>query len=140
MGNRQRGVGCNRPDSIIDAPLPAEATMHLPGSDEKVDVLVERESRDDSLFHPDDAERDDDRSRPPEWRAILPDGDEIDGIFAISKSEARGILKGRLNLGRRRPLPVGTILERIPVAEVAAGDAVTMIDATAELAELASDE
>jgi hypothetical protein len=55
---------------------------------------------------------------PPEWLAVLPNGQELDGIFAITKSEARSVLKGPLGIHRRRRLPIGTTLERITAAAV----------------------
>src|SRR5439155_6033308 len=112
-GNRRRGQGCAQEDPSGKAPPAAEPTASLPGSGEKVLVMIERESRNETLWHALDSRRDDDVSHPPEWRAVLPDGEKLDGIFAISKSEARGMLKGRLGIHRRRRLPIGTTLERI---------------------------
>ncbi len=46
------------PDLTGGRPHPAEPTDALPGSPEKVDVLAERASRGEVLWHPDDARPD----------------------------------------------------------------------------------
>lgn len=47
--NRGHGIGMN-----FNPPLPAEPTDAVPGSEEKILVLMERVRRRESLWHPDD--------------------------------------------------------------------------------------
>lgn len=47
----QRGIG----HAVAMPPLPDQPTKALPGTPEKIAVLVERARRGQSLFHPDDA-------------------------------------------------------------------------------------
>lgn len=52
------------PTEYAERPLPTRATSALPGSPEKVAVLIERQECGEQLFHPDDEIRRDYRRRP----------------------------------------------------------------------------
>ena len=57
----RRGVGGDNSSS----PLPAEPTDAMPGSEEKIAVLLARAERGESLFHPGDVRHADDTDRRP---------------------------------------------------------------------------
>lgn len=44
------------PDSYGERPLPATPTDHLPGTEGKIQVMIERAQRGEALFHPQDAQ------------------------------------------------------------------------------------
>jgi hypothetical protein len=71
-----------------DIPLPREPTQFLPGTEKKIRVMRERASRNESIFHPDDASLV--SRREEDWGIPDISPDDV-GVPSIRKPRARGV-------------------------------------------------